>query len=245
MKVGELMKKINRNLRKFLDFLIKYKKTTVSIIFLLIFGYISYEYYKYFNILKDPVKIKKAILSYGNYSVLVFLMLQIIQVVVFFIPGEIIQIAGGYIYGTVLGGAFSILGILIGSFMVYYISRYLGRDLVQKMVSKDKFKLFHKILDASSHVKIIFLLYLIPGIPKDALAYICGIADVSFKDFIIFSTLGRIPAIFISTYFGNRIEVGEIGSIVVISIVVLIIFIISTIKGNSILKKMSKKKKIN
>ncbi|WP_243122795.1 TVP38/TMEM64 family protein [Haloimpatiens lingqiaonensis] len=236
------MRKINKNFKKILDFLIKYKKITVSLVFLFIFSYITYEYYKYFYILKDPIKIKKAILSYGNYSILVFLILQIIQVVVFFIPGEIIQIAGGYIYGTALGGVLSILGILIGSFMVYYISRYLGRDMVQKMVSKDKFKLFHKVLDASSHVKVIFFLYLIPGVPKDALAYICGIANVSFKDFIIFSTIGRVPAIFLSTYFGNRIEVGELSSILIITVLVAIIVIISTVKGKSILKGISRKK---
>lgn len=242
---NSILSKFKMFIEKFLRMLIKYKKTTVSIVFLLIFAYISYLYYKYFNILKDPIKIKKLILSYGNYSIFVFLLFQIIQVVVFFIPGEIIQIAGGYIYGTFIGGIISTIGICMGSAIVYYIAGYLGKDLIKNMFSNDKFKLLHKILKVSGNIKVIFFLYLVPGIPKDALAYICGVSNnISFKDFIVFSTLGRIPGIFISTYFGNKISKGEVTKIIFISIVMIVLFIIGSIKGKNILKKISEKNKL-
>lgn len=242
MKPNNFIKKLNFFIKKIINNLVKYKKLTVFIVFLIIFVYISYKYYYYLYILKDPVKIKELILSYGRYSIIIFILFQIIQVIVFFIPGEIVQIAGGYIYGTFLGGVLSSIGIFLGSFMVYYISRYLGRDLVQKMISKDKFKFFNKILKSSNNVKVIFFLYLVPGIPKDALAYICGISNISFKEFIIFSTLGRIPAIFISTYFGNRIEVREFSTIIVIAFAMILLFIIGSLKGKSIIKRIFKEK---
>ncbi|WP_392486241.1 TVP38/TMEM64 family protein [Haloimpatiens sp. FM7315] len=233
--------KVKDNIKKIINFMIKYNKTTVAVVFVLIFIYISYIYYKYSYILKNPVEIRKFVLAYGNFSLIIFLVFQIIQVVVFFIPGELIQIAGGYVFGTFLGGVLSFLGIFLGSAMVYYISRYLGKDLVKKLVARDKFKFFDKILKASAKSRIIFLLYLIPGIPKDVLAYICGISDVSFKTFILCSTLGRVPGIFLSTYFGNKIQSGEKTKLIVISFMMLIVFAIGVIKGRGLLDKMAKK----
>ncbi|MFD3158192.1 TVP38/TMEM64 family protein [Haloimpatiens sp. FM7330] len=234
---------------KFIEFLksgfkkvLQYKKCTIFAIFIFVFILISYKYYQYSYIVKDPSELKRVILTYGNYSILAFLIMQVIQVVVFFIPGEIIQIAGGYIFGTFLGGIISTIGISIGSLLVYYISRYLGRDFVKSMISKNKFKFFQKILKASAQVHMIFLLYLVPGIPKDALAYICGVSDVPVKKFIIFSTLGRLPGIFISTYFGNQMEIGQMSTLIVIAVVMVMLFLIGTLKGEKILKKITKKR---
>jgi uncharacterized membrane protein YdjX (TVP38/TMEM64 family) len=73
----------------------KYKSYIGFAIILIFIIYVGYEYYdKYFYIFKDPVKIKNVIMSYGDYSIFAFVILQIIQVIAFFIPGEIVQIAG-------------------------------------------------------------------------------------------------------------------------------------------------------
>ena len=104
----------------------EHKQYIVLSAVLLFFIYIGYEYYfKYSYILKNPNLLKEVILSYGNFSVLVFILMQVLQVVVFFIPGEFIQIAGGYIFGTFLGGIISLMGITLGSIIVYFISNNL------------------------------------------------------------------------------------------------------------------------
>ena len=210
----------------------------------LFFIYIGYEYYfKYSYILKNPNILKEVILSYGNFSILVFILMQVLQVVAFFIPGEFIQIAGGYIFGTFLGGLISLMGITLGSIIVYFISNKYGKPFVEKLISKKEVKFFKKILKAGSKKIVVFMFYLIPGIPKDALAYICGVSNISFKDFFIYSTLGRIPGIFISSFFGQKIYARDVTSLITIGVTMSILFIIGIFKGDTIIKAIIKKKK--
>lgn len=220
----------------------KYKSYIGFGVILIFIIYAGYEYYnKYFYILKDPIKIKNVIMSYGKYSIVAFIVLQIIQVVVFFIPGEIVQISGGYIYGAVLGTIISFIGITIGSIAVYCISYFYGKPLVQKIVSKKDFKYFDKLLNLGNINLIVFLLYLIPGIPKDILGYICGISKISIKNFIVYSSLGRIPGIIISAYFGAKIYSKNYTLLISISVVMIVLFMIGVFKGEKIVGKLIKK----
>jgi uncharacterized membrane protein YdjX (TVP38/TMEM64 family) len=222
----------------------EYKQYIALSAVLLFFIYIGYEYYfKYSYILKDPNILKEVILSYGNYSILVFVLMQVLQVVAFFIPGEFIQIAGGYIFGTFLGGVISLMGITLGSAIVYFISNKYGKPFVEKLISKKEVKFFKKILKAGSKKIIVFMFYLIPGIPKDALAYICGVSNISFNDFFIYSTLGRIPGIFISSFFGQKIYARDFTTLITIGVTMSILFVLGLFKGDRIIKAIIKKKK--
>lgn len=212
---------------------------------LVVFTYIGYEYcFKYSYVLKDPNIMKEIVLSYGDFSILVFIFMQILQVVVFFIPGELIQVSGGYIFGAFWGGVISLIGITLGSVMVYFIAKGYGKPLVEKLILKKEVKFFKKILDVGSKRIVVFMFYLVPGIPKDALAYICGVSNISFKDFFMYSTLGRIPGIFISTYFGEKIYSKDVTSLITIGVTMGLLFIIGLLKGNIIIKNMIKKKKV-
>lgn len=220
----------------------KYKSYIGFGIILIFIIYVGYEYYdKYFYIFKDPVKIKNIIMSYGDYSIFAFVILQIIQVVAFFIPGEIVQIAGGYIYGAFLGTVISFIGITIGSIVVYGISYIFGKPLVKKIVSKKDFKYFDKILNLGDINLIVFLLYLIPGIPKDILGYICGISRISAKNFIVYSSLGRIPGIIVSAYFGAKISSKNYALLISIAVIMILVFILGVFKGEKIVRKFMKK----
>ncbi|MBU3182119.1 TVP38/TMEM64 family protein [Clostridium psychrophilum] len=225
--------------------LLKYKQYIIVIATLLTLTYIGYEYYfRYAYILKDPDILKEVVLSYGNFSVVVFIIMQIIQVVAFFIPGEFIQVAGGYIFGGFLGGIISLVGITLGSLMVYVISNNYGKPLVHKLMLKKEVKFFKKILEVGSKKIVIFMFFLIPGIPKDALTYVCGVSDISFRDFFIYSTIGRIPGIFISSYFGEKIFTRDYTSVITIGLIMSILFVFGIFKGNIIIKNMTRKKKM-
>jgi uncharacterized membrane protein YdjX (TVP38/TMEM64 family) len=138
----------------------EYKQYIVMSAVLLFFIYVGYEYYfRYSYILKNPNMLKEVIRSYGNFSVLVFISMQVIQVVVFFIPGEFIQIAGGYIFGTFLGTMISLIGITLGSIIVYFISNNYGKPLIEKLILNKKVKFFRKILKAGSKRIVVFMFY--------------------------------------------------------------------------------------
>ncbi|HEY8891620.1 MAG TPA: TVP38/TMEM64 family protein [Clostridium sp.] len=226
--------------------ILKNKQYIILSAVLLFFIYIGYEYYfKFSYIVKNPNILKEIVLSYGKFSILVFIFMQILQVVVFFIPGEFIQIAGGYIFGTFSGGIISLIGITIGSMIVYLIANSFGKPYVEKIILNEKVKFFKKILKVGSKKIVVFMFYLVPGIPKDALAYICGVSDISLKDFIIYSTLGRIPGIIISSYFGQKIYDQDTTSLITISVTMSILFVIGIFKGNNIIKNMIRKRKIS
>lgn len=229
-------------MRKILNFIYKSKEYIILIILIAFIIAAAYEYYnQYFYILRNPKKIKEIILSYEEYSVIAFLVLQFIQVVAFFIPGEVIQIAGGYIFGTSLGSAISLLGITLGSSAVYFISSFYGKPFIKKIISKRHMNFFDKILKLGSVNFVVFLLYLIPGIPKDVLAYICGISDIKFKDYLLYSTLGRVPGIFISAFFGARMYSGHKELLIVIAVSMSFLFILGVFKGEKIIKTLVKK----
>lgn len=178
-------------------------------------------------------------MSYGEYGVFAFILLQIIQVIAFFIPGEVIQITGGYIYGVAVGSIISLLGITIGSSITYLISNRYGKPFVKKIISEKQLKLFDKLLNIESKKIVVFMLYLIPGLPKDVLGYISGVSNISFKNFLIYSTLGRLPGIIISAYFGDVINIGNMTILIVIGVVMTLLFIIGVINGEKIIKRIS------
>ncbi|NFM78357.1 TVP38/TMEM64 family protein [Clostridium botulinum] len=235
-----IKKYIKKNINIIKETLIDNKGSIILSLFVLFIIFIGYIYYKNFAVLKDPKNIKNIILSGGCYGIIVFLIFQIIQVVAFFIPGEVMQIAGGYIYGTLLGSVYSLIGITLGSVFVFLLAHIYGRPLVHKIISKKDLKFFDRMLNIGSIKLIVFLLYLIPGIPKDALGYICGISDIKFKDFFILSTLGRIPGVLASAYFGANIHTGNKSILIVVGVVSSLVFIIGVLNGEKIIKKIGK-----
>lgn len=211
---------------------------------------IAMNFNKLIDFLSDSDKIKELILSYGHYSMLVFVFLQVIQIIIFFIPGEVVQFAGGYIFGPFLSFILCVVGVVIGSAITFIISRKFGKPFVEKIVSEDSLWIVRKIEDMKQHREeihhhkskkknpktIIFILYMIPGIPKDILGYICGIADINLKEFLIISTIARSPALLISCFFGDKLDklrdyfTGEnmwfwiIGTIILAVIILIILY---------------------
>lgn len=221
----------------------RYRTYIILFIIMIFFIASAYEYYfKYSYILKNPQSLRLLIMSYGKYSIIVFLLIQTVQVIAFFIPGELVQIAGGYIYGVFGGTILSCVGITIGSIIVYLVSKACGRSFVDNMTAKKDFKLFNKVLKSKNINVIVFILYLIPGIPKDILAYMCGISKIKLQNFIFYSTLGRLPGILISSYFGSKVYSGNKGILILISVIMTSIFIIGVIKSDDIISRIIRNK---
>ncbi|CDG00560.1 TVP38/TMEM64 family protein [Clostridium chauvoei] len=235
-------------MNKIKDFLHKNKYKIVGIIFLLGLLICFFEYYqKYAVFFRNPESIKNMILGYGKYSFIAYIVLQFLQIVVFFIPGELVQIAGGYIFGSFEGFLLSFIGILIGSVFSFLVARILGKPFVEKIVFKDDKWIFKKIeeikKDKKKFKELVFIMYLIPGIPKDILGYICGITTLSLREFTIISMIGRTPALFISCFFGDKMSLDNLWILISIGIVVGLIFIISLIKGKKFISDYGNKNK--
>ena len=211
--------------------------------------YIFVQSYSYS--LTSPEALKELIESFHGAGILVFAALVFLQVVIFFIPGEFLQAAGGYIYGVVLGSTLSVVSILLGSVAVFLLARKLGVPFLSAIISQRKLEQFRGLLSrgkesSKEHSRrirlLVFFIYFIPGFPKDAIAYIAGITDMKFKDFIIASMIGRLPAIVISASFGAGIYNGNKHLIVFIAISLIILFYFGGVKGKDLLKDFKDEK---
>ena len=110
----------------------------------------------------------------GPYGMLAFVGLEALQVILFIVPGEVVQVAGGYAFGLWGGTALSVLGIIIGSLFNFYVGRILGRPFVEAIVKKEKLERLEKLTNSGREAAAFFLLFVIPGIPKDVLCYVAG-----------------------------------------------------------------------
>ena len=201
-----------------------------------VLGFAYYEFSKEFTVFRDPVKIRDLVLSFGHYSILAFIILQILQVVVFFIPGEVVQIAGGYIFGPIIGGMASSIGIIIGSMIGYFLAKVLGKKYINGLIERNNLTRLKRILDAGSNNIAVFIIYFIPGIPKDILVYVAGISKVKLTEFIIYSSLGRLPWIIASATFGHGINEGNYVMTIAIALISGSLFLLGILKGHRIVE---------
>jgi uncharacterized membrane protein YdjX (TVP38/TMEM64 family) len=111
------------------------------------------------SIVSSPEEVKSYIENKGIYGVLVFIGLQIMQIIVAFIPGEPLQLAGGYLYGTFNGFLLSTIGIMAGSIIAFIISRKFGYPVVSRLVKKEKLKNYRKKIESKKGLIVGFMLY--------------------------------------------------------------------------------------
>jgi len=157
------------------------------------------------DVLTDQERFKTWIASYGVYAAVVFVAAQFVQVVIFFIPGEVTQCAGGYIFGAWLGLGLSYLGITLGSLTAFALARLCEHRATDWLVDRQTVRQFDRLVYGKSGFWPLFLLFVIPGIPKDLLCYIAGLTPMPVGTFLVISTIGRFPGVFLSSLFGNGV----------------------------------------
>lgn len=186
------------------------------------------------GIFASPERIEAAVVSWGAWGPLLFIVLQFVQVVIFVIPGEIPQIAGGYLFGLFPGSAYSIVGILIGSSFNFLLARLLGVPFVRAIFREEQIGSFDRIAHSARAQIAFFLLFVIPGIPKDILCYVAGLSPLRFGAFILISTVGRIPGIVGSAAMGNAAASREWVLALVLLGIATLLFVLGLIYRNRI-----------
>ena len=180
------------------------KRLAFRILFLLLLIILSIYLFIHFDIylfFKDKNKLVDFIRSYP-YDELIFILLQIVQVVAAPIPGELSGFIGGYLYGPFWGTIYSTIGLTLGSWLAFMLARFFGEPLVEKVVKKEVFEKFDHFMEHKG-LLVSFLLFLIPGFPKDYLCYIMGVSRIPALTFIIISTIGRFFGTMLLSITGN------------------------------------------
>ncbi|HTM09459.1 MAG TPA: TVP38/TMEM64 family protein [Verrucomicrobiae bacterium] len=157
--------------------------------------------------------------SFGSYSAAVFVILQALQVVVAPIPGELTGVVGGFVFGKVYGLILSMVGLMLGSWVAFELASILGRPFVERLIKKDIVDKFDFLTRSNAGVMVAFLLFLIPGFPKDMLCFLLGLSRMRLRTFLVVSTIGRLPGTYLLTVQGASVREEEYGTTVVLIVV--------------------------
>lgn len=183
------------------------------------------------------------IISQGPLGVLILLGMQLLQIIVAFIPGEVVQIAAGMMYGPLWGSVVILVGCVLSSMVVYELVHKLGAPFVRSMVGEKQLLKFRQFELSGKLGVTVFILFLIPGFPKDVLTYIVPLSDMNLRTFLLLSTIGRTPGVIISTYAAAGLADGNIVTSVIIFVVAALIAIIVLLLRNRIIDAISRHSK--
>jgi len=165
-------------------------------ILLLILGYIFPV-----SFFKSQEEMRLFIESYGFFAPILFILIQIVQVVVTPLSHYAVSLAGGFLFGTWYGFIYNWIGRVIGTYIAFCLGRRFGRKILRHVVSNEMLTKFDKIFDKGR--VILFLMYFLPLFPDDELSYLAGFSRIRKKIFIIIMALGHIGGSLGLAYLGS------------------------------------------
>lgn len=156
----------------------------------------------------DKEQVRIWLESWGSLAPLVFILVQALQVVVAPIPGEVTGFLAGFLFGVPAGFLYATLGIVLGSTLFFLIGRWLEVHLIEKWVSREALEKFNFLIEREGALAA-YILFLIPGAPKDYLCFILGLSRIPLIMFLLLMTVGRLPATFLLSLQGAQVYQGN------------------------------------
>lgn len=186
------------------------RRKITSIISLLLFFLFSIAVFWFIGIrmielVSQPDKFRQWVDDLGFKSRLIFIGMVVLQIIVAIIPGEPLEIGAGYAFGVFEGTLLCMIGILIGSTLVFLFTRFFGVKFVEAIYPREKFMKYKFLQNKKKLNLITFILFLIPGTPKDVLTYFIGLTPMKLSTWILITCTARIPSVVTSTIGGNAL----------------------------------------
>lgn len=162
------------------------------------------EIIKFYRFFFEPKRLKTFVASFGPFAAVMFVIVQSAQVVFAPIPGEVTGFVGGLLFGNVKGLILSTIGLTLGSLLAFAITRIFGTKVVEKIVKKEYIDKFNDFVTHKG-LNITFILFLLPGFPKDSLCYLLGLSRMKLSDFLFMNIFGRLPGTLMLTMQGDAV----------------------------------------
>lgn len=163
----------------------------------------------------DPMWIRTWIKAMGFAAPLVFILLQAIQVVFAPVPGQLLAGVGGYLFGGILGTLYSMLGVAIGSTVVFVTSQWYGRPFVARVLDSETLTRFDGFM-ADYGAAGLFIAFLLPLFPDDALCLIAGLTELRYRRFLVLLLVGRTPTFLASAVAGTSLATGHLSRVLLV-----------------------------
>lgn len=154
----------------------------IGLLFFLVLIIYAYQH----GIFRSTTSLQRFIQQFGEYAVVIFILLQIIQVIIPILPGGISSVAGLLMFGNGWGLLYSCIGLIIGEAIGFLLVRYYDVSFVQLILSPKKYQKFDQLLTQKTKdiKKVLCLTMLIPFAPDDLVCLVAGLTKISFKEYI-------------------------------------------------------------
>lgn len=147
--------------------------------------------------------------AHGIWGRLAFVGMMVLQVVVAVIPGEPLEIGAGYAFGALEGTLLCVLGAVIGSVLVFALVRTWGAKLLEVFFPLERIQSLKFLQNTRRLNLLVFIVFFIPGTPKDLLCYVVGLTKMKLSMWIAITAVARIPSIVTSTMGGDALGMGN------------------------------------
>ncbi|MFR3274987.1 MAG: TVP38/TMEM64 family protein [Collinsella phocaeensis] len=164
--------------------------------------------------LSDPAAVRAFVAEHAVLARLAIVGVNVLQIVLAFLPGEPVELASGYALGFFEGTAACLAASAIGTSIIYLAVRRWGRRVVDLFFDQGYFERFDWLHRTRRLELIMLVVFLIPGTPKDFLTYFAGLTDMRFGTALAIATFGRIPSIVTSTIAASSFASGDYGLLV-------------------------------
>ena len=159
--------------------------------------------------LADARAVRAFVADHAFASRLTMLGINIVQVLLAFLPGEPVELASGYAFGFWGGTALCLVASGLATSAIYWATRRWGWKLVGLFFDRSLFDRFSWLKSAKRLELIMLIVFLIPGTPKDFLTYFAGLTNMRFLPVVLIATFGRIPSIVTSTIAASAVGSGN------------------------------------
>ena len=167
----------------------------------------------------DPEQFRQWVDSHGITGRLTFVGMIALQVVVAMIPGEPLEIAAGYVFGNLEGLGLCLLGAALGTAIIFAFTKLLGVKMVEAFISREKIESIRFLHNPEKRNLLVFLLFFIPGTPKDVITYFIGLTSMRLSVFLLISSVARIPSVITSTIVGNALGTQDYTTAVMVFVI--------------------------
>lgn len=143
--------------------------------------------------------------------------LMVLQIIIAIIPGGPIEVAAGFAFGTWMGTFVCMIGAVLGSALVFWLARRYGIKLVRIFVPREKMNSIKLLRQKGKLNLVLFIVFIVPGMPKDILTYMAGLTPIRMSDFLIITGVARFPAILLSAMGGHSLGEKQFGRVALIT----------------------------
>lgn len=185
-------------------------------------------------LLADPREVRTFVREFGVWGPLVLIGLQVAQVLVAPVPGQVLAVVAGYLYGTWWGTLYNMIGVTIGSTLAFWLSRRYGRGYVEGIVHDDMLASFDA-LDDRSVLAVLFVGFLLPGLPDDLLCFAGGLSRIPLRWLVLVAVVGRAPGFFLVNVVGDLAFTGNVAGALLLAAVLVALSAVGYLERERIL----------